>query len=1084
MLFSALPMASMAVSASIENATYSESSLSVDGGTVYYHRIQQSEVDSLQTLLGVRQDGVDYNLLYDGHGTGLSPLSSSEYSTLTEQAYVVSSVVSDLTYASSLDLSNSPYFPAVGDQLSLGACAAWAMTYYCYGYLEAKDQGWTQASSGLASQVLSPTFTYNRISDYNTGSSLSGNAYVIRDWGAATMATMPYDVTDYLSWGSDVAQREAIAHRALSVMYITSATVDTLKVVLQSGSPVTFAMDALTFGTVFNGDGTKKIISAADYNTASLNHAQTIVGWDDTVSEDGDVGAFRVVNSWGTGFAEGGYYWITYKAMLEMLALSPPTYIQDRVGYQPQVTAVVHFSAMPARDSTFSCILQSNVTGTAVKTRTFYYRTTYYQGTAPAFPEYLFVDLTDLLTSYSATNSRFAISFSGGSKTGTVSSYHLEWYDGSYVAGSPTQRSAFAAGLPATTKTVISLASTKYTQMTLAAALDTTALTLSTSGEACWTPVVDTSYYGGDSVVSGDIGNSHSSTLKGTIAGPATVSFYWKVTSESGADYLKCSVDSTVQASISGTTAWTKVSLNIASGTHTITWTYSKSAATSVGADCGYVDRIDTTGGTSDSTAPVTSATLSGTTGTNGWYTTTVSATLTASDSGGVQSTMYKLDSGAWTAYAAPVSITLDGTHTLQYYSVDASGNVEATKSATIKKDSTAPVTTSTTSGYSVTLSRSDAVSGISTTMYSIDSGAWKTYTAAFSAGTTGTHVVKFYSVDKAGNTESTKQISVGGTDTVGPVSSVTLSGTTGSNGWYTTNVGIKIAATDAASGVATTYYKIDSGAWTAYAGYFVYSSDGTHTLQYYSVDTLGNIEATKSTTFKKDAVAPTTSSAVSGSTVTLTSNDVTSKVATIYYQVDGGSWTLYTGAFSAGTAGVQHTVQFYAVDNAGNIEATKQVNVYVDTGAVKVAPSAPTSLSARTTIGGIKLTWIAPLNTGSAPLSGYKIYRSLGTGTLVLIGTSATTSYSDTTMVANQQYRYYVTAYSSAGESAKLGPMIIKLSTILSSESLLGETGMIDIPSDGSDMGEMVQRVPFWVACFAAIVLVGMAFWVIKRRA
>ena len=91
------------------------------------------------------------------------------------------------------DLSNETYFPIVGDQGMQGSCAAWAITYYSMGYLEARDNGW-DASSGNTSCLLSPAWSYNKAtSDSGPGSSLVGNAQVIKDFGAATWLTMPYD---------------------------------------------------------------------------------------------------------------------------------------------------------------------------------------------------------------------------------------------------------------------------------------------------------------------------------------------------------------------------------------------------------------------------------------------------------------------------------------------------------------------------------------------------------------------------------------------------------------------------------------------------------------------------------------------------------------------------------------------------------------------------------------------------------------------------------------------------------------------------------------------------------------------------
>ena len=42
-------------------------------------------------------------------------------------------------------------------------------------------------------------------------------------------------------------------------------------------------------------------------------HAMTLVGYDDSKrSPNGDVGAFKLINSWGTSWGERGYGWISY----------------------------------------------------------------------------------------------------------------------------------------------------------------------------------------------------------------------------------------------------------------------------------------------------------------------------------------------------------------------------------------------------------------------------------------------------------------------------------------------------------------------------------------------------------------------------------------------------------------------------------------------------------------------------------------------------------------------------------------------------------------------------------------------------
>jgi len=126
----------------------------------------------------------------------------------------------------------------------------------------------------------------------------------------------------------------------------------------------------------------------------------------------------------------------------------------------------------------------------------------------------------------------------------------------------------------------------------LSEALDTT-LSFTTDGSADWFSQTATSYYDGDAAQSGDISHNQDSWMQTTVSGAGTVSFYWKVSSESGYDFLEFYIDGSRQDRISGTVDWQQMTYTLPSGSHTLEWRYAKDYSVSGGNDCGWVDKVE-----------------------------------------------------------------------------------------------------------------------------------------------------------------------------------------------------------------------------------------------------------------------------------------------------------------------------------------------------------------------------------------------------------------------------------------------------------------------------------------------------------
>jgi hypothetical protein len=184
------------------------------------------------------------------------------------------------------------------------------------------------------------------------------------------------------------------------------------------------------------------------------------------------------------------------------------------------------------------------------------------------------------------------------------------------------------------------------------------------------------------------------------------------------------------------------------------------------------VDASDVAGNTSslthtytvvDTTAPISTATPSGTAGLDGWYTSPLTVDLMATDAdSGVASISYQA-TGAQTiasttvpgGTASPV-ITANGITTLTFSATDTAGNVEPIQAINLKVDSSAPDVTITTPSDGATYELNDslvvdfrcddAVSGVASCVGSAANGA------SLDTSALGSHSVTVIGTDEAGN--------------------------------------------------------------------------------------------------------------------------------------------------------------------------------------------------------------------------------------------------------------------------------------------------------------------------------------------
>jgi uncharacterized Zn-binding protein involved in type VI secretion len=112
------------------------------------------------------------------------------------------------------------------------------------------------------------------------------------------------------------------------------------------------------------------------------------------------------------------------------------------------------------------------------------------------------------------------------------------------------------------------------------------------AGDASWIAQTTVTHDGVDAARSGVITHGQNTRLETYVMGPGTVSFWWRVSSESGNDQLRFYVGSEEQARISGEVAWQSRTFSVPAGSQLLKWRYSKNDSGTSGQDQGWVDEI------------------------------------------------------------------------------------------------------------------------------------------------------------------------------------------------------------------------------------------------------------------------------------------------------------------------------------------------------------------------------------------------------------------------------------------------------------------------------------------------------------
>jgi len=357
-----------------------------------------------------------------------------------------------------IDNSILKYFPPIRSQGSLPSCGVFSGTYYAMTYMYAFIRD-LDAKNGVNSLVFSPKWTYNMVN----GGELSGSWYywayeIGQKHGCATWAEFPYvgstsNPLYYREWCLDsTVWRAAIDRRFDQYGYVYNTHLDSgieqVKQLLVDGY-------VLNIPTYINSWQWRKIgddSATADddafvgkdcvywVNGTQGYHAMTVVGYSDDIWVDingngsldsGEKGAFRIANSWGTGWGENGFCWMSYDALRNPSAVAngPSTdriygwspsrahWVTARASYQP--TMVAEFTLNHLMRNQMGITLGVSDTIQTLPDTTWYPEMIYFQGGPYGFDG-----------STIAVDGTFVLDFSDIAPSGgTEKRYYLAMYD-------------------------------------------------------------------------------------------------------------------------------------------------------------------------------------------------------------------------------------------------------------------------------------------------------------------------------------------------------------------------------------------------------------------------------------------------------------------------------------------------------------------------------------------------------------------------------------------------------------------------------------------------------------------------------
>ncbi|NWJ98049.1 MAG: hypothetical protein HXX20_20015 [Chloroflexi bacterium] len=202
----------------------------------------------------------------------------------------------------------TPFLPPIGNQGAQNSCAAWATAYYYKTFQEGKKFNWTVNSTN---HQFSPAFIYNQVQlatgRKNQGMFASEAISLMLSQGADTLASFPYNSSNYTTQPNATQLANAANYKAATSipLWYNNDSIDVLRQYLANGD--LFVLDIPVYAQFWNAWSVNSdYIVTSNAGTLIGYHEIVVVGYDDAKA------AFRIANSWGTSWGNGGFIWLSY----------------------------------------------------------------------------------------------------------------------------------------------------------------------------------------------------------------------------------------------------------------------------------------------------------------------------------------------------------------------------------------------------------------------------------------------------------------------------------------------------------------------------------------------------------------------------------------------------------------------------------------------------------------------------------------------------------------------------------------------------------------------------------------------------